>query len=200
MIKAEYRDPRTDVAVTAWISGEGELPGLLDAIVMIHGGCGHPALELTRPVGSSLVAATDGTRCALVWINTLEESFHSTGGHRDRRLSMTTTAAGARHGRTGPSPPPKPSAAPVTSYSTARRTRNSSFSSLTYQLPAPQEAVMRQEPHADPPFGAEPGLMSIKAETSQSRTFCVLALVSTGGRYGILRIAPGCAQPDIGQA
>ena len=44
MIKAEYRDPGTDAAVTAWISGEGELPGLLDAIVMIHGGRGHPAL------------------------------------------------------------------------------------------------------------------------------------------------------------
>ena len=64
VIRAEYRDPGTDAAVTAWISGEGELPGLLDAIVMIHGGRGHPSLELTRPVGSSLMAATDGTRCA----------------------------------------------------------------------------------------------------------------------------------------
>jgi hypothetical protein len=59
---------------------------------------------------------------------------------------------------------------------------------------------MRPEPHADPPFGAEPGLMSIEAEAFQSRTFRVLALVSTGGRYGILRIAPGCAQPGSGQA
>ena len=47
---------------------------------MIRGGRGHPVLELTCPGGSSLLAATDGTRCALAWINTLEESFHSTGG------------------------------------------------------------------------------------------------------------------------
>ena len=66
--------------MTAWISGEGELTGLLDAILMIPGGRGHPALELTRPGGSSLLVATDGTRCAPVWINTLDESFHSTGG------------------------------------------------------------------------------------------------------------------------
>jgi hypothetical protein len=84
VIKAEYWDPGTDAAVTAWISGEGELSGLLD--VMIRGG---------------------GTRCALVCINTLEESSHSTGGLG------------------GPSP--KPSAASATSYNTARRTRNPSF-------------------------------------------------------------------------
>jgi hypothetical protein len=108
VIKAEYWDPGTDAAVTAWISGEGELSGLLD--VMIRGGHGHPALELTRPGGSSLMVATGGTRCALVCINRLEESSHSTGGLG------------------GPSP--KPSAAPATSYSTARWTRNPSFSSL----------------------------------------------------------------------
>jgi hypothetical protein len=50
VVKAEYWDPGTDAAVTAWISGEGELSGLLD--VMIRGGRSHPALELTRPGGS----------------------------------------------------------------------------------------------------------------------------------------------------
>jgi hypothetical protein len=38
------------------------------------------ALELTHPDGSALTLATDGTRCALVWVNGLGESFHSTGG------------------------------------------------------------------------------------------------------------------------
>jgi hypothetical protein len=79
MIKAEYWDPEADSQVTAWIAGEGEMPGLLDAVLMVRGGRGHPALQLTRPDGSSLSLATDGTRCAMVWINSLEESFHSSG-------------------------------------------------------------------------------------------------------------------------
>jgi hypothetical protein len=59
---------------------------------------------------------------------------------------------------------------------------------------------MRPEPHADPPFGAEPRLMSIKAEGPRAGRSVCSRLVSAGGRFGILRIAPGCAQPDSGQA
>jgi hypothetical protein len=60
--------------------GEDQLPGLLNAVVAICSGRGHPVLQLTHPDGSSLSIATDGTRCALVWVNSLGESFHSTGG------------------------------------------------------------------------------------------------------------------------
>jgi hypothetical protein len=80
MIEATYWNPGTDSAVTVRLAGENDLPELLGAILAIRGGRGHPALELTRPDGSSLTIATDGIRCALVWINALEESFHSTGG------------------------------------------------------------------------------------------------------------------------
>lgn len=70
----------TDSVITVRGVGEEQLPGLLDAVVAIRSGRGHPVLQLTRPDGSSLSIATDGTRCALVWINSLGESFHSTGG------------------------------------------------------------------------------------------------------------------------
>ena len=112
---------------------------------------------------------------------------------------MTTTAAGARHRRTGRSPPPKPSAAPVTSYSTARRTRNPSFSSLTDHCPS------RRKPSCGPnrtltlSFGAEPGLMSIKAEASQSRTFCVLAFGEHRRSLLYLPQARGLIEAQSGQ-
>ena len=61
------------------VSGE-ELPDLLGVVLELSGGRGHPAVELARADGSSLSIATDGARCALVWINPLEESFHSVGG------------------------------------------------------------------------------------------------------------------------
>lgn len=80
VIEATYWNAGTDSAVKVRLVRDDDLPGLLDAILAIRGGRGHPALELTRPDGSSLSIATDGTRCALVWINALEESFHSTGG------------------------------------------------------------------------------------------------------------------------
>lgn len=80
MIRAVHWDPGTESAVRSGVSDEGELPGLPGAVLALRSGRGHPALELKRADGSSLTIATDGTRCALVWINALDESFHSTGG------------------------------------------------------------------------------------------------------------------------
>lgn len=48
MVEAEYWDPQTESAVTARVAGEGEVPGLLVAVLAIGGGRGHPALELKR--------------------------------------------------------------------------------------------------------------------------------------------------------
>lgn len=80
MIRTTYWNPSDDSVVTGQLVSVGELPNLLGAVLELSGGRGHPAVELARSDGSSLTIATDGTRCALVWINSLEESFHSVGG------------------------------------------------------------------------------------------------------------------------
>jgi hypothetical protein len=79
MIRIRYRNPGDDSVVTCQLLSD-ELPSLLGAVIELSGGRGHPAVELARADGSSLTIATDGSRCALVWINPLEESFHSAGG------------------------------------------------------------------------------------------------------------------------
>jgi hypothetical protein len=78
--EAEYWEPATDSVITVRGVGEEQVVGLLAAVVAIRSGRGHPAIQLNRPDGSSLSIATDGTRCALVGIDSLGESFHSTGG------------------------------------------------------------------------------------------------------------------------
>ena len=59
---------------------EVELRNLFDRILGLSSGWGHPARELVREDDSSLVIATDGSRCILSWVNPIEESFHSVGG------------------------------------------------------------------------------------------------------------------------
>jgi hypothetical protein len=80
MIRTRYWNPGDDSVVIGRLISDEELPNLLDAVLELSGGRGHPAVELAREDGSSLTIATDGTRCAMVWINPLEESFHSVGG------------------------------------------------------------------------------------------------------------------------
>jgi hypothetical protein len=80
VIRTMYWNPSDDSVVTGQLVSDEELPDLLSAVLELSGGRGHPAVELARADGSSLTIATDGTRCALVWINSLEESFHSAGG------------------------------------------------------------------------------------------------------------------------
>lgn len=80
MIRTQYWNPADDSAVTGQLVSEVELRNLFDRILELSSGRGHPALELVREDGSSLVIATDGSRCVLSWVNPLEESFHSVGG------------------------------------------------------------------------------------------------------------------------
>jgi hypothetical protein len=79
VIRTQYWNPADDSAVTGQLVSEVELRNLLDRILGLSGGRGHPALELVRADGSSLVIATDGSRCVLSWVNPFEESFHSVG-------------------------------------------------------------------------------------------------------------------------
>ena len=80
MIRTQYWNRADDSAVTGQLVPEVELRNLFDRILGLSSGRGHPALELVREDGSSLVIATDGSRCILSWVNPLEESFHSVGG------------------------------------------------------------------------------------------------------------------------
>jgi hypothetical protein len=80
VIRTQYWNPAGDSAVTGQLVSEAELRNLFDRILGLSSGVGHPALELVREDGSSLVIATDGSRCVLSWVNPLQESFHSMGG------------------------------------------------------------------------------------------------------------------------
>lgn len=80
MIRTQYWNPAHDSAVTGQLVSEVELHNLFDRILGLGSGRGHPALELVREDGASLVIATDGSRCVLSWVNPLQESFHSVGG------------------------------------------------------------------------------------------------------------------------
>ena len=80
MIKTQYWNPAHDSTVTGQLMSEVELHNLFGRILGLSSGRGHPALELVREDGSSLVIATDGSRCVLSWVNPLGESFHSVGG------------------------------------------------------------------------------------------------------------------------
>jgi hypothetical protein len=80
VIRTQYWNPSDDSAVTDQLVSEVELRNLFGRILGLSSGGGHPALELVREDGASLVIATDGSRCVLSWVNPLGESFHSVGG------------------------------------------------------------------------------------------------------------------------
>ena len=80
MIRTPYWNPSGDSAVTGQLVSEVELRNLFGRILELSSGGGHPALELVREDGASMVIATDGSRCVLSWVNPLGESFHSMGG------------------------------------------------------------------------------------------------------------------------
>ena len=79
-MRASYYDPtRDEVVEIADCTADG-VASLLSAILGLSSQRGHPTLELQRDDGSSLSLSTDGERAYLVYVNSLSESFHSTGG------------------------------------------------------------------------------------------------------------------------
>lgn len=80
MIRTRYWNPANESAVTGQLESGAHLPNLLRKILELSSGCGHPALELVRQDGSSLVIATGRPRCARSWADTPGESFHNVGG------------------------------------------------------------------------------------------------------------------------
>jgi hypothetical protein len=79
MMQASYFDPVSDNTVEVRDCSEDNVQRLLDVILALRSGRGHPALELTRADGATLSLSTDGKLAYLVWTNSLGESFHSVG-------------------------------------------------------------------------------------------------------------------------
>lgn len=79
-MRATYYDPAKDETVVAADCAADGVALLLSAILRLNSQRGHPTLELRSDDGSSLSLSTDGTRAYLVYVNSLGESFHSTGG------------------------------------------------------------------------------------------------------------------------
>lgn len=79
-------DPDVDEAVSLGTVGEHRLGELLDWVTSRRSGRGLPAIEFLRPDGASLTLGTDGSRAALVWIDSLGESRSCLGGEQGESL------------------------------------------------------------------------------------------------------------------
>lgn len=131
VIRTQYWNPADDSAVTGQLVSEADLPGLLGTVLEFSGGRGHPALELVRQDGSALIIATDGPRCALVWVNALKESLHRGGGGPGPVLVYDYFGSWTRCPQNLRLSPGKPWNAPVASSGSAYRTAILSSSSQT---------------------------------------------------------------------
>lgn len=80
LMRASYYDPTRDESVEIADCTADGVASLLGEILGLSSQRGHPTLELQRDDGSSLSFSTDGARAYLVYVNSLSESFHSTGG------------------------------------------------------------------------------------------------------------------------
>jgi hypothetical protein len=78
-VVAAYFDPATDLEIDEGPLQDKDVDILINRVLSISSGRGHPALELRREDGSSLSIATDGRVAYLVWTNSLGESMHSLG-------------------------------------------------------------------------------------------------------------------------
>jgi Immunity protein Imm1 len=79
MVKTRHFDPDLETIVESQIDDVAEVAELMNAVLALSSERGHPAAELVRDDGASLVLVTDGRRAALSWTNSLGVTFHSTG-------------------------------------------------------------------------------------------------------------------------
>lgn len=78
-----YFDPNRDDIVECNIASKQELENLWAEVRVMTTGRGAPALELERGDESSLVMAPVPVGGALIWIDSLGDSFHSVGSGTD---------------------------------------------------------------------------------------------------------------------
>jgi hypothetical protein len=79
VIRASYFDPGSESIVVAELESGADLDGLIGRVVGLRSLRGIPALQLERSDGSMVSLGTDGRRAVVVWLNSLEDSFHSVG-------------------------------------------------------------------------------------------------------------------------
>ena len=79
-MKASYYDSVNDEVVEVKGCSASDIRDLLYSVVALERGQRHPTLEFKHDNGSSLSLSTDGERAFLVWVDSLEEPFHSVGG------------------------------------------------------------------------------------------------------------------------
>ena len=66
-VRASYFDPFCEAPREVTVAGAEDLDELIQSVIAVKTGRGHPALELTRTDGSILSLATDGVVAFLVW-------------------------------------------------------------------------------------------------------------------------------------
>jgi Immunity protein Imm1 len=81
-VKARYFDPERQAMVETQVQVANLRP-LVGAILSLSSERGHPALEIFNDDGSSLVIGTDGRGAVVGWMDSLGQSFHSSGDLRD---------------------------------------------------------------------------------------------------------------------
>jgi hypothetical protein len=75
-----YFDATTERTVERTVGTDADVRQALDAAAATRTDRGVPAVEVSRDDGSTLTLATDGERAALIWVDYLGQSFHSSGG------------------------------------------------------------------------------------------------------------------------
>lgn len=68
------------------VVADSDLEDVLDRVVGLRSGRGHPAVEFKLDDGSTLSLGTDGARAFLVWMNSMGESFSSRGSGEEPSL------------------------------------------------------------------------------------------------------------------
>lgn len=83
-----YFDPATEHTVERPVGTADDVLLMVSTARDRRGSRGAPAVEVRRPDGSSLSAAFDGGRAALVWVDSMGEPFHSVGGRDGPSLTF----------------------------------------------------------------------------------------------------------------
>ena len=84
MVQTRYFDPTSEAVTQAALGVGWDVPALMEAVLSLSSGRGHPAAEITREDGSALSVGTDGEWAALVWIDSLGDTHHSVGRGRGK--------------------------------------------------------------------------------------------------------------------
>ncbi len=75
-----YFDSASERSVERQVVTDSDVIAAVKIVGQFRSGRGSAAVEVRREDGSTLTWASDGERAALIWIDYLGQSFHSTGG------------------------------------------------------------------------------------------------------------------------